>query len=154
MSRTTGTITLIVAVAGLSAACVSTAAREPSHAVGGADYELVVQSNDVENRLDLIFNSKTARALCFSVEDWPNTLGQSAGGGGRALLHMRGRALPASDTNFGYCVGPTCEIRVEPKHSLKGHVNYSEFGDAAEIRADPAKRLQYQIRPYFCSPRK
>jgi hypothetical protein len=120
-------------------------------AVVGTDYAFVAQANDAEKRFDLTLISKSARPICLSVEDWPNALGESAGGGGRAVLRTTNQSLPAKDTNFGYCVGRTCELSVKPKKSLTGHINYSEFGDPALIKEDAGKRLEYQIHPYFCS---
>lgn len=135
----------------LVVACATSAIQQPSHASAGTDYDLIVQANDAQSRFDLTIISKTPRPICFSVEDWPNDLGQSAGGAGRALLHTGNGDLAASDTNFGYCVGAACELTVPPKQSLKGHINYREFGDPARIMADAGKRLEYQIKPYFCS---
>ena len=132
-------------------ACTTNAVSPPSHAIVGTDYDLVVQADDARSRFELTFISKTVRPVCFSVEDWPNNLGQSAGGGGRAMLHTSGGDLAASDTNFGYCVGAACKLTVLPGQSLKGHINYSGFGDPTRIAVDTNKRLDYQISPYFCS---
>ena len=133
--------------------CATIAARRETRAFAATDYKLIVQANDPERRFDLTFLSNTSRPICFSLEDWPNNLGESAGGGGRALLHTATGDMPASDTNFGFCVGPACELHVQPKQSLKGYISYKEFGDPLRIASDASKRLEYRIKPYFCAGR-
>ena len=130
--------------------CASSAIQESSSAVAGSDYALNVEPNDAASRFELTLTSKSARRICFAVDDWPNSLGQVTGGGGRALLRMDGQELPAAETNFGYCVGQSCQVQVQAGTTVSGYINYKEFGAPDRIRASSNKTLEYQVRPYFC----
>lgn len=115
------------------------------------DYEVKVTPMDTESRFAVELISHSSRDLCMGIDDWPNALGQISGGPERAKVFADGRAFPAADTNFGYCVGKTCTLRIKPRQTLRGVIGYKEFGEPREIAALNGKRLEYHVRPFICT---
>ncbi len=146
-------LTILAAAVVSCVSCAGSRAQQTSTAIADRDYILTVKPNDAASRFDLALSSRSPKQLCLSVDDWPNSLGQVTGGGGRALLKLNGQDIPATETNFGYCVGKTCQTVLQPKKVLTGSVNYKEFKDPQTLRDTSSKTLQYQVHPYFCSGR-
>jgi hypothetical protein len=123
---------------------------DPRFAKQGQDYELSWSANDQNDTFDIKLTSKSKTPLCFSVDDWPDRLGEVAGGAGRASLTAVAFSAASTDTNFGFCVGKACTIVVAPFASIEGVIGYKEFGDTGTIKALRNKQLTYSISPYFC----
>jgi hypothetical protein len=142
-------ISLVIPVSLLILGC-ATRTPEPQLAQQGQDYELSWSPNDENGTFGIKLTSKSKTSLCFSVDDWPDRLGEVSGGAGRASLKAVHYAAPSADTNFGFCVGRACTIVVAPYATVEGIIGYKEFGDPGAIKALRNKQLTYNISPFFC----
>jgi hypothetical protein len=142
-------ISLVIAISSSILAC-ATRTPEPRVAQQERDYELSWSANDDNSTFGIKLTSKSKIPICFSVDDWPNRLGEVSGGPGRASLKAVDFSAASADTNFGYCVGQACTIVVAPYASMEGVIGYKQFGDPDAIRALRNKQLTYDISPFFC----
>ena len=133
------------------AGCASNLPEHIRFADPHTEYVLEVDSNDIDQRFILKLSSLSDEYLCIGVDDWPNVLGQISGGSDRAVVSGGEETFYASDTNFGYCVGDGCTIRIRPRQTLTAFVGYKEFADPHEIAAIVDKKLTYRLRPFICA---
>jgi hypothetical protein len=108
-------------------ACAATSRGADVSFVPSSEYELSISPNLAQQTFDLTLRSKSQTSICIDLDQWPNNLGQVAGGGERAKVIASGRTFPAVDHNFGYCIGKDCQIRVSAGGYLEGHIGFSEF---------------------------
>ena len=101
-------------------------------------------------RFRLKFQSKDSRSICFTVEQWPSSIGHVDGGSQVASVLIHGQSFPASDANFGYCPGGCGYIRVEPGQALAGAIGYDQFPSAGSLLDQPNKILQFTVYPTQC----
>ena len=113
-------------------------------------YRLLVTDNPEDTRFELMLSSMDERALCITVQQWPNQLGQLHMGSAIASLNTSEGVLPAEDENFGYCPGGCGLIRIAPGADLHGFIAYAAFGDPMRIAADAARKLTYSVKPHYC----
>jgi hypothetical protein len=137
-------------VIALSILGCTTRTPDPKFARQGQDYEFVWSANDNNVEFAIELASRTKTPLCFSVDDWPDKLGQVSGGPDRASLKAENFSAASADTNFGFCVGKDCTIVLAPNASIEGVIGYKEFGDPDAVRALRNKQLTYEIAPFFC----
>lgn len=113
------------------------------------DFRFVVTDSRDEQRYELKL-SAGASAICIGSDNWPNRFGQVHMGSLTAAVVAGDRRLPARDHNFGYCVGPGCEIRVEAGRHIDGFIPYAEFPGHADVVDSPERRLEFALRPQEC----
>lgn len=113
-------------------------------------YDLEITDNAAEHRFDIVLQSRDARPLCVSAENWPSRGGQLHMGSDLATLQTTTGVLPARDENFGYCPGGCGQHRVEPEGELRGFIAYEAFGDPVQLATDLGKRLQFSVTPSYC----
>ena len=142
-------IILVIAVSPLILGC-ATRTPEPRLARQGQDYELSWSANDNSAEFAINLASRSKTPLCFSVDDWPDRLGEVSGGAGRASLKAVDFSAASVDTNFGFCVGRACTIVVAPFASIEGVIGYKEFGNPDTVKTLRDKQLTYNISPFFC----
>jgi len=129
-------------------------ANEPLSIDGGHPplrYQFVIQDNPAALRFDLVIFSHDDRPICISHGGWPNEAGHVDWGSQDVKVESHGRTLAARDWDFGYCIGD-CTTRIPPHGTLKGFINYEEFGDPKQIAELPDKKLVYTILPHLCAP--
>ena len=114
-------------------------------------YQLLVQDNPDAQRFDRVILSHDDRLLCIRHGGWPNAAGHVDWGGQDVKVESHGRTFRSRDWDFGYCAGD-CMTRIPPRGTLKGFVNYEEFGDPKEITALPDKHLAFDTFVHLCIP--
>jgi hypothetical protein len=142
-------IIFVIAASLLILGC-ATRTPEPRLARQGQDYGLSWSPNDENGTFGIKLTSKSKTSLCFSVDDWPDRLGEVSGGAGRASLKAVDFSAASVDTNFGFCVGRACTIVVAPFASIEGVIGYKEFGNPDTVKTLRDKQLTYNISPFFC----
>jgi len=134
----------------LGGACAKISPPPPVYAEVPRDYKITVNSDDNAKRFEITLLSKSKYDICISVDDWPNNLGELAGGPGRAVLELDDRSLTPNDTNFGLCIGKRCTVRIKSHDKIRGFINYKEFGYSADVASSSKKSLAYFVKPYKC----
>ena len=108
-------------------------------------------TNDLAlKRFKLKFQSNDSRSICFTVEQWPSTIGHVDGGSQVASVLIHGQSFPALDANFGLCPGGCGYIRVKPGQTLTGAIGYDQFPSAGSLLNQPHKTLQFTVYPTQC----
>ena len=114
-------------------------------------YALHVSDNVKERRFDIVFKSNDSKALCISMDSWPNSSGQFTVGREDVILETSAGALLAKSTlHSAYCPGGCGVHRIEDKGELRGFIAYEAFGDAGELAENLSKKLKFQVFPYYC----
>lgn len=116
-------------------------------------YHLDIKDRPGEKRFLMTLRSLDDRSLCIPVEKWPNRRGQVHFASTWVKLESSGRAYPARDENFGYCIekdGGPCLIRIEARAEIKGFIRYAEFGDPATIAALSERQLHFPVTAWVC----
>ena len=147
-------IAAVATTATLLGACAATPPELVQFAGSPQDYQLESRADDAAKVFRIQIRSVSDRAVCLSVDDWPNRLGQVSGGGARAKFRTDGAEIPARDTNFGMCVGASCTVRIPARGVLEGWIGYAEFGEPEAISARKTKQLVYSVAPNFCDGKK
>jgi len=119
--------------------------------VPDGEFDLSATAAPDARAFQIVFVSKSNEAICLDADQWPNHLGQVHMGSTRAQVVANGRIYPAIDQNFGYCVGPRCVIRIEPRQRIEGSVAFSEFSGWNQV--PEGAQLRYVVRPWFCAQR-
>lgn len=114
-------------------------------------YQFVIQDNPAARRFDLIIFSYDDRPICISYGGWPNEVGRVDWGSHDVKVKSQGKTFTARDWDFGYCMGD-CMTRIPPHGTLKGFINYEEFGDPKQLAELPDKKLEYETLPHLCTP--
>lgn len=114
------------------------------------EYTLTVSPNGEGQAFEVLLVSKSDTALCLGIDMWPNSLGRLHMGADLAQIEVGGRAFPARDDNFGYCIGQRCTITIQPRQSLSGRIGFAEF-DGWDWRRDlEHSRLNFDVHPLRC----
>lgn len=114
-------------------------------------YELDITDNAAERRFDVSLKSADNRAVCVSVENWPNSSGHFTVEKDDTYLQVGPNRLPAkSKLMSAYCPGGCGKHRVEPNSSLRGFISYEVFGDPENLAKEPQKRLNFPVSPHYC----
>lgn len=120
-----------------------------------SEFELVVRENFGERRFELHLNSKTDRALCFHIQQWPNALGQLHYAGESVHVIVNNVDYPIRDRNFGYCA-PTknldCQEVLPVGGSVYGFIAFSEFDQAMYADPHAGRVLKFIVPLYPCTP--
>jgi hypothetical protein len=117
-------------------------------------YQFMIQDNPANLRFDLIILSHDDRPICISHGGWPDDSGHVDWGSQDVKVESRQRSFPARDWDFGYCENGECTTRIPPHGTLRGFINYEEFGDPKEIAGLPDRRLIFETTPHLCSRNK
>lgn len=114
-------------------------------------YKLNVTDNTKEHRFDVSLESFDNRALCISIESWPNSSGSFTVEKSDTFLQVGVDRLPAKSKLMSvYCPGGCGEYRVEANGSLEGFISYEVFGDPERLAAAHGKYLDFPVKPYYC----
>ena len=113
------------------------------------DFVLSITDNPAMNRFDLQLRSGASR-LCLSLDQWPDRFGRVEMSHPRATVTTDRGRYPARHSNFGYCRGESCTIRVPAGGQVSGFVAYSEFPPDAGLTSSSARSLEYVVHPYRC----
>lgn len=132
----------------LCSACATIDAA-PREQAPAEDFELKINDVPDERRfqLELVAGSSP---LCFGINQWPDHLGRIDMGSRRATVATDTGRSPARDSNFGYCQGPGCRIRVPARGRISAFIPYSEFPPESHIASSSTRRLEYVIYPRAC----
>lgn len=135
---------------GLMAGGCATSIPEIEYAVQGRDFNLSHREDAVRGRFDVVLTSNSKRPMCMSPPSWPSRSGRVSGGGDRTSLRGDNGVVAAIDTDFGYCIGPTCTIHVAPGQSVSGFIDYAAFGGRQAVEGLRNRSLDFRPNPYFC----
>jgi hypothetical protein len=108
--------------------------------------------DDIEaRRFNLSLNSIDNRALCVSIENWPDSLGHFMVENNDVSLRIGQNHLKAKSTLISvYCPGGCGEHRIEPNDSLRGFISYDVFDDSETLAAEREKILNFPVTPRYC----
>jgi hypothetical protein len=113
-------------------------------------YKVEILDQPAEKRFLITLKSFDSRPLCLGVEQWPNVRGQVDTGSKRAKLESAKGTYLARDENFGSCLGDACIIHLAPRSSIRGFINYAEFGDPSVIATLPQRQLHFPVTTWIC----
>lgn len=112
------------------------------------DYEL--RDTPMEQRIELIFVNNLDRAVCMSVENWPNAAGKMSYASDIVFLIVEGVKFPIEEFNTGVCIPRSeCYLRVKPREKLSGSIPYKDFLLPEEYWGKP-KELEFTPPAYEC----
>lgn len=114
-------------------------------------YKLNVLDNVEKHRFEVSLQSSDDRALCVSVENWPNPSGRFSVEKEDVFLQIGNDWIPVnSPLMSAYCPGGCGELRIEPHGHIEGFISYEVFGDVKVIEGALTKQLNFPIAPYYC----
>jgi len=114
-------------------------------------FQFMIRDNPANLRFDLVMISHDNRPICISHGGWPDAAGHVDWGSQWVEVKSLQRKFPARDWDFGYCVDGECTTQIPPHGSLKGFINYAEFGDPKEIAELPQRQLEFETTPHLCN---
>lgn len=117
-------------------------------------YQFIIQDNPANLRFDLVILSHDDRPICISHGGWPDESGHVDWGSQDVKVESLQRSFPARDWDFGYCENGECTTQIPPHSTLRGFINYEEFGNPKEIAGLPDRRLIFETTPHLCSRNK
>lgn len=114
-------------------------------------YKLKVADNSEARRFDVSLESGNTRALCISIENWPNQSGYFTIEKGDTFVQVgTNRFLAKSGLMSAYCPGGCGEHRIEPNGSLRGFISYEAFDNSEKLSTESKKHLNFPVTPYYC----
>lgn len=114
-------------------------------------YKLRISDNIEARRFDVSLESSDHRALCISIENWPNSSGHFTVEKGDTFVQVGVNHFHAkSKLMSAYCPGGCGEHRIEPNGSLRGSISYEVFDDPEKLAAEPQKHLNFPVTPHYC----
>ncbi|WP_416056303.1 hypothetical protein [Stenotrophomonas maltophilia] len=145
-ARSTLTCVCMLAILAALASCATTRKRPPADS-----FRLEIADRADARRVEVSLTSLDVRAMCIPVEQWPGPQGGFAFPQNDTYLQVDAQMLPASSSLFSaFCPGGCGELRIAPKTTLRGVINYATFGDAEAIAAASQKELHFIATPYYC----
>ena len=115
-------------------------------------FEVQIKENPELRRFDIRLVSRVRYSICITQDQWSNGLGQLESSARLTKLRSGDIVLTAKESNFGFCTGPQCRLRIPPGESLEGFIGFDQFGDPVRIAALPNKRLEFGADPVRCEP--
>ncbi|WP_146217995.1 MULTISPECIES: hypothetical protein [unclassified Caulobacter] len=143
-------VSLLAIALGASASSCATSPPKIDYAVEGKDFSVSWREDVSRERFDVILTSTSKRRLCMSLPSWPNDVGKVSGGGDLAAIKGDNGTIASIETEFPYCIGPDCEIRIAPGASINGYIDYGAFGEKSVVEGLKNRSLDFRPNPYFC----
>lgn len=138
---------VVLLLVSAQASCV--AREDPVRYADADEYALDIRPDAAAGAFLLSFESRSTGTLCVSQHNWPDRLGRLHMGADLAQVVVGDRTFAARDTNFGYCVGAGCTLRIAPGGRLTGQIAFAEF-DGWDPATIDRTRLRFSVRPWAC----
>ncbi len=137
---------IILSILGFTLCGCKTTSPKPQH------FPVVVQDNAEEQKFDISMQNTTAKAVCISVENWPNNIGELHYAADILYIEIASDTYPIFDSNLGYCPKGCGTHKIEAGETLKGNIPYKLFA-IPEHQKTSKKKLHFTPAAFKCRNR-